>query len=110
MEEGKVMLGMTDGTVREFQPDKLARNLSHDAVSIYQQKEIGLFEGDRIRWTDNDRERGLLNGDIAHIAAIGRDSVTILTRDGQRHELGRSDPMLERLDLAYAINVHIAQG
>ncbi|HEX7852805.1 MAG TPA: MobF family relaxase [Sphingobium sp.] len=110
VEGDKVMLGMTDGSVREFMPDKLARNLSHDAVSIYQPKEIALFEGDRIRWTDNDRDRGLLNGDIAHIASIGRDSVTVLTRDGQRYELDPSDPMLERLDLAYAINVHIAQG
>ncbi|WP_426386603.1 hypothetical protein [Sphingobium sp. R-21] len=33
-----------------------------------------------------------------------------MTADGHRHELGRDDRMLERLDLAYAVNVHIAQG
>lgn len=109
-EDGKVGLAMADGSVRQFTPDKLPRNLAHDAVSIYQQKNIGVFEGDRIRWTDNDRQRGLLNGDIAQIESIGRHSMTVLTRDGERHELGRHDPMLGRLDLAYAINVHIAQG
>lgn len=109
-EDGKVGLAMADGSVRQFTPDKLPRNLAHDAVSIYQQKNIGVFEGDRIRWTDNDRQRGLLNGDIAQIESIDRHSMTVLTRDGERHELGRRDPMIERLDLAYAINVHIAQG
>lgn len=108
--DGKVQLAMDDGSVRQFTPDKLPRNLSHDAVSIYQQKNIGVYEGDRIRWTDNDRQRGLLNGDFAQIESIGRHSMTVLTRDGERHELSRGDRMLERLDLAYAINVHIAQG
>jgi len=108
--DGKVQLAMADGFVRQFTPDKLPRNLSHDAVSIYQQKNIGVLKHDRIRWTDNDHQRGLLNGDIAQIESIGRHSMTVLTRDGQRHELSRGDRMLERLDLAYAINVHIAQG
>lgn len=109
-DNGKVRLEMPDGSLRQFTPDKLPRNLSHDAVSIYQQKNIGVFEGDKIRWTDNDRQRGLLNGDIAKIESIGRHSMTVLTHEGERHELNRGDRMLERLDLAYAINVHIAQG
>ena len=69
-----------------------------------------MFEGDRIRWTDNDRQRGLLNGDIARIETVGRHSLAVLTRGGERHELSHDDPMVQRLDLAYAINVHIAQG
>jgi conjugative relaxase-like TrwC/TraI family protein len=109
-EDSKVRLEMADGSVRSFTPDKLPRNLSHDAVSIYQQKTIGVLAGDRIRWTDNDRQRGLLNGDIARIETVGRHSMAVLTRGGERHELSRDDPMLQRLDLAYAINVHIAQG
>lgn len=110
VQDGRVTLAMTDGTTRLFAPHKLPRNLAHDAVSIYQPKYISLFEGDRIRWTDNDRERGLLNGDIARVENVGRQTVTVLTHDGNRHELGCDDRMLERLDLAYAINVHIAQG
>lgn len=110
VQDGRVTLVMADGTTRKFIPDKLPRNLAHDAVSIFQHKNIALFEGDRIRWTDNDRERGLLNGDIARVVSVDRHIVTVQTHDGHRHELGRDDRMLERLDLAYAVNVHIAQG
>ena len=110
VQEGKVKLALSDGSVRQFVPDKLPRNLAHDAVSIFQQKQIELHEGDRIRWTENNRQRGLLNGDIAKMESIGRHTVTVLTHEGERHKLGRDDRMLERLDLAYAINVHIAQG
>ncbi|TPE58562.1 conjugative relaxase [Sandaracinobacter neustonicus] len=109
-DDGKVQLRMADGTVRQYQPDRLPRNLAHDAVSIFEPKTITLFEGDRIRWTDNDRERGLLNGDIANIEKLDRNMVSVRTVNGDRHTLARTDPMLERLDLAYAVNVHVAQG
>jgi ATP-dependent exoDNAse (exonuclease V) alpha subunit len=36
--------------------------------------------------------------------------VTVVTSTGLRHELERADPMLRRLDLAYALNAHMAQG
>jgi hypothetical protein len=110
IEDGKVLLHMGGGELRTFDPSRLPRNLKADAVTIFQEKTIGLHEGDRIRWTTKDADRGLLNGDIAHIAKIDNDVVTVVASDGKLHELGRSDPMLERLDLAYAINVHVAQG
>ncbi len=101
---------MPDGEIRRFDPDRLPRNLKHDAVTIYEPKQIDLHEGDRIRWTAKDPERGLLNGDIAHVARIDGDTITVKAGNGQFHDLPRGDPMLERLDLAYAINVHVAQG
>ena len=69
-----------------------------------------LHEGDRIRWTDNDKERGLLNGDIAQVRGIDDSAIQLETRDGSNHNLTRDDPMLERFDLAYAVNAHISQG
>lgn len=110
LKDGKVELAMPDGEIRRFDPDRLPRNLKHDAVTIFERKEIALHEGDRIRWTAKDGERGLLNGDIAHVARIDGDTITVKAGDGQLHDLPRGDPMLERLDLAYAINVHVAQG
>lgn len=110
IKDGKVELVMPDGEIRRFDPDRLPRNLKHDAVTIFEPKQISLHEGDRIRWTAKDPERGLLNGDIAHVARIDRDTITVKASDGQLHDLPRGDPMLERLDLAYAINVHVAQG
>ncbi len=108
--DGKVELLMPDDELRWFNPDKLPRNLKSDAVTLFQEKEIALHQGDRIRWTAKDAERGLLNGDLARVDKVNADSVTVTTDNGQSHDLPRQDPMIERLDLAYAINVHVAQG
>jgi ATP-dependent exoDNAse (exonuclease V) alpha subunit len=110
MDKGQVVLAMADGSHRRFEPDRLPHNLAHDAVTIYEPKQLPLFAGDRIRWTDNDPERGLLNGDMATIERAERDAITVRTHGGERLQLGPNDPMREKLDLAYAVNVHIAQG
>lgn len=107
---GKVILHMGDGELRVLEPDRLARNLSHDAVSIFQAKQLAIHEGDRIRWTTNDTERGLLNNQQAEIRSIADNTVAVRTSDGVIHELKPGDRMLERLDLAYALTVHAAQG
>ncbi len=111
MERGQVVLRMVDGSHRLFLPDRLPRNLKHDAVSVYARKQIELHAGDRVRWTDNDHARDMLNAGLARVEAIGDRSVTVSSLvDGTVHELGKGDRMLERLDLAYALNVHAAQG
>ncbi len=110
IKDGKVELVMPDGEIRRFDPNRLPRNLKHDAVTIFERNQIALHEGDRIRWTAKDGTRGLLNNDIAHIAKIKGNTITVQTGDGQLHDLKRGDPMRERLDLAYAVNAHIAQG
>lgn len=112
VDDRRVMLRMGDGRMQTFEPHRLARNMAHDAVSVFEEKRIGLHEGDRIRWTQNDpkRDRGLSNGDLARVEAVGRNGITISTRDGELLDLKNGDPMLEKLDLAYAVNTHIAQG
>lgn len=109
-DERRVTLRMEDGRTQNFEPHRLARNLVHDAVSVFEEKRIALHENDRIRWTANDHERGLMNSDLARIETIGKDAVTISTRDGELIDLKHGDPMLAKLDLAYAVNVHVAQG
>ncbi|WP_199556306.1 MobF family relaxase [Sandaracinobacteroides hominis] len=110
IEDHKVRLQMADGSRKIFTPERLPRNLAHDAVSIFQPKDLELHAGDRIRWTDKDPARGTLNGDIAQMDSVGPGGVTVTTSAGQRHDIPRNDPALERLDLAYAVNVHVAQG
>jgi conjugative relaxase-like TrwC/TraI family protein len=109
-DKGAVLLAMADGSRRRFEPGRLPRNVAQDAVTIYEPKPLHLYPGDRIRWTDNDRDRGLLNGDLATIQRIDRNGITLTTATGERVQLSAQDPMRERLDLAYAVNVHIAQG
>jgi len=107
----RVRLAMRGGGERLFRPDALPKNLSHDAVSIYQVRPVELHAGDRIRWTDTDRQRGLNNADLARIEAVGKGGLVVSSlADGTVHQLEAGDRMLERLDLAYAINVHVAQG
>ncbi len=110
VEGGKVELRMPGGELRKFDPSRLPRNLTRDAVVIFEQKQITLHEGDRIRWTASDNTRDFRNGDISHIKDVSQNGFTVETRDGQLHAIDQGDKMSDRLDLAYAINVHVAQG
>ena len=110
-ERDRVRLRMADGAEKLLQPDRLPKNLQRDAVSIYESKRIELHAGDRVRWTVNDRARGLDNGGMARVEEVGKDKLVVSSLDdGTVHEIGRGDRMAERLDLAYAVNVHVAQG
>lgn len=106
----RVTLRMANGSVKSLDPARIPGNVRHDAVSIHQKKPIAIHEGDRIRWTANDKERGLLNNQLAQVQAIGTDAVTFRNDDGTVHALERGNRMLEKLDLAYALTTHAAQG
>ena len=112
MDGDRVRLGMADGTQKLLRPGRLPRNLDRDAVSIFAPKQIELHAGDRIRWSDNDRTRGLDNGAMARVEEVGGNGRLVVSSliDGTVHEIAPGDRMAERLDLAYAINVHVAQG
>jgi acylphosphatase len=110
VKNGKVELAMAQGELRSFDPSRLLRNLSQDAVTIYDLKQIALHEGDQIRWTAKDARRDINNNDMARVTGIDAQGVTVATREGAAHQLPHGDPMLERLDLAYAIKLHVAQG
>ena len=111
IEGDRVRLTMRDGAEKLLRPDALPKNLKHDAVSIYQVKQVELHVGDRIRWTDTDRQRGLNNADLAPVEQAGKGGLVVSSlTDGTVHQLKVGDRMLEQLDLAYAINVHVAQG
>ena len=111
IEGDRVRLSMASGGEKLFRPDRLAKNLKQDAVSIHALKQIELHAGDRIRWTDNDRARALDNGGMARVEEVGRGRLVVSSLDdGTVHEIGSGDRMAERLDLAYAVNVHVAQG
>lgn len=111
VEDDRVRLDMADGTEKLFQPGRLAKNLDRDAVSVFALKQVELHVGDRIRWSDNDLTRGLDNGAMARVEEVGRGRLIVSSRiDGTVHEIASGDRMAERLDLAYAINVHVAQG
>tara|TARA_R110000782_G_scaffold270471_1_gene371551 strand:- start:69396 stop:72305 length:2910 start_codon:yes stop_codon:yes gene_type:complete len=98
------------GTTRTFRPSRIRSGAKDDRLALFEEKRLSIHAGDRIRWTENDHRRGLFNADQAKIEAVEGARVTVVTSTGLRHELERSDPMLRRLDLAYALNAHMAQG
>lgn len=106
---GKVELA--DGRKRlRFDPLMLSPTERRDRLQLTEKKALVLREGDRIRWTANDKERGLFNSALARIAAVETGAIVIETADRQHLRLVPNDPMLSRLDLAYSLNMHMAQG
>ena len=98
------------GRLRKFNPARLRPGADDSRLSLFDRKSLSIIEGDKIRWTDNDHKRGLFNADQARIVAIGTKGVLVETSGGQELRLSRGDPMLKRMDLAYALNAHMAQG
>lgn len=112
-QNGRVELLDEQGKAHRFSPDRVrpdARGAAGGRLALYDQKQRTIYAGDQIRWTANDHERGLLNADRARITAIDKRQVQIETSAGMKLALSANDPMLVRIDLAYAYNAHMAQG
>lgn len=105
---GKVEL--SDGKKRIWiDPQKLSPLEKRDRLQLAQKKDIHIREGDRIRWTANDKKREIHNAAVARVLAADAKSVTLEMGDRQL-TLAANDPMLSRIDLAYSLNMHMAQG
>jgi ATP-dependent exoDNAse (exonuclease V) alpha subunit len=98
------------GRHQRFDPQSIDPADKRDALGLVERQEVRLHEGDRIRWTQNDKGRGLDNAALARVIAVGERSISVETADRTILELGRGDQMLQRLGLAYALNMHMAQG
>ena len=69
-----------------------------------------LRAGDRVRWTRNDKNLGLVNSRTAEVVSASEDRVSFRLEDGRSLALGRNDPQLCHLDHAWASTVHAFQG
>ena len=104
--EGRVTLAFPNGRERRIDPAGYIRY----RLDLFETQPMVLKAGDRVRWTRNDRERGLINGEHAEVLSIGWVNVRIKTQDGRELSLKRDDPHLHHLDHAYSSTVHAAQG
>ncbi|WP_228241450.1 MobF family relaxase [Porphyrobacter sp. GA68] len=109
-ETGVVRLQDDGGRQHSLRPARIRRTGKNDNLALFERRELEVHCGDRIRWTRNDHRRGLFNADRATVISIERDRVTIETSKGEQLQLKEGDPMLKRIDLAYALNAHMAQG
>ncbi|MCW2393531.1 MobF family relaxase [Sphingobium sp. B11D3A] len=111
-ENGRVGLIDEKGRKHRIDPRAISSTDRHDGLQLAKEKQIRLHDGETIRWTDSDKRdgRGMLNATIAQVTKVDADSVTVRLASGEDRVLMNGDPMLKRIDLAYAINTHMAQG
>ena len=105
---GILMLEGADGGAVPWRPRQVGA--SRGAVEVYRSEPMELRAGDRIRWTRNDADLGLVNSHRAEVTAVQGDRVSFLLEDGRKLELGRDQPQLRHLDHAWASTVHAFQG
>ena len=103
-----VVLGGADGRTVAWKPGEVAGR--HGGSEIYRADPIELRAGDRVRWTRNDKDLGLVNSRTAEVVSVEGDRVSFRLEDGQVLNLGRNDPQLRHLDHAHASTVHAFQG
>lgn len=108
--KGVVSLRDAEGRTARFKPSSLDPHDKRDHLTLSERESLQLHAGDRIRWTANDKARGLFNSAEAQVLGITREGVAVRTSEGVDMVLPQGDPMLSRLGLAYAINMHQAQG
>ena len=93
-----------------FAPQKLDPTVTLERLQISTLDTVRLHEGETIRWTTNDKERGMDNAALATVTGIENGRVTVELASKDTITLEPGDPMLSRLSLAYALNMHMAQG
>ncbi len=108
--DGSIEVRLADGRDALLRPRKLANNRVEDAVRLYEKRDIRLHDGDPVRWTGSDPSRGLFNGEGATYAGRQPDALLFRDSNGREIRMEREDPMLKRIELAYALNAHQAQG
>ena len=77
---GIVNLAGKDGQNVHWEPGRLAAKSG--GVEVYRSDTIELREGDRIRWTRNDKGLGLVNSQTAEVAGVKGDAGTFRLEDG----------------------------
>ena len=107
---GEIIVQLPDGKGALFRPQRLAGNRVEDAVRVFDVQDLTLNVGDPVRWTANDHNRSLANAETARFEGANPNGLLFRFFDGRAVTLGHDDPMLKRIDLAYAANAHASQG
>ena len=112
IDEAKGIVRLEDerGRQHAFRPARMQKADKDGNLVLFERRELEIHRSDQIRWTRNDHQRGLLNADGAKVVSIERGRLTVETSKGEQLQLKQGDPMLKRIDLAYALNAHMAQG
>jgi len=102
-----ILQGRHGGEVR-WEPRRLAARSG--GVEVYKVERMELRIGDKVRWTRNDKDRGLVNSQAAEVRSVMNGRVTFRIEDGRTLGMTRGDPQLRHVDRAWASTVHAFQG
>ncbi len=107
-EDRTVRLESKDGRSVLWAPGRLAARSG--GVEVYRVEQMELRKGDRVRWTRNDKELGLVNSQTAEVTSVKSGRVTFGLEDGRALDMVPGDPQLRHIDRAWASTVHAFQG
>lgn len=101
-----ITLKDSEGNTRLLSP----REASAEGVTLYREETITVSQGDRMRFSKSDPERGYVANSVWAVKTISGDSVTLSDGKRTRTLTPKTDEAQRHIDLAYAITAHGAQG
>lgn len=106
-QDGVVTLRNTDGESVLISPQQ---NTAQD-ISLFTHRELTLSQGDRVRFTRSDTDRGYVANSLWEVAGFTDDGA-IRFRQGELEKIVDPQAMTEdrHIDLAYALTVYGVQG
>jgi ATP-dependent exoDNAse (exonuclease V) alpha subunit len=81
-----------------------------EGVTLYREQEITVSQGDKMRFSKSDTERGYVANSVWEVKSVSGDSVTLSDGKTTRTLNPKADQAQQHIDLAYAITAHGAQG
>ena len=107
-ENGAVILQGRHGGEIRWEPSRLAARTG--GVEVYRVEHMELRQGDKVRWTRNDPDLGLMNSQAAEVTDVRDKRVTFRIEDGRILDMTSADSQLRHVDRAWASTVHAFQG
>jgi len=101
-----VTLKDAQGNTRSLSPAQAAT----EGVTLYRQDAIAVSEGDRMRFSKSDNERGFVANSVWSVSEIKGDSVTLTDGRQTRTVNPAAERAEQHIDLAYAVTVNGSQG
>ncbi len=101
-----ITLTDSEGKERFISP----REASAEGVTLYRQEKITVSQGDRMRFSKSDPERGYVANSIWEVQSVSGDSVTLSDGKLTRTLTPKAEQAQQHIDLAYAITAHGARG
>src|SRR5207253_300300 len=100
--ENEITVRVENGRELTYNPQRLS------GVSVYREAEREFAEGDRIQFRAPFTEKRVANGELATVAKIGDEEMTVKLDSGR--EVSFENEQFRHIDHGYAVTSHSSQG